>query len=134
MCLSAVYDKSEIKKLPETITMWRVFYRGLGRQLFSMQWWHPFKLGVNVEPQPTEENIDDNCKGFHCFLSRKDARKVRNLKDQGWRKFTVRKVIVNRKDVAVLGLTTWNFGTSPIFKTETAVVKKMNILPTSEGR
>ena len=136
MCLSSVYPESEIKKLPETISMWRLFTKEDG-VLFSVNQGFRFKLGTNLAPKPFKYYGDDG-KGFHCFLTRKDARRIRELEKMcGWANdYTIRKVTVNRKDVKVLGRTSWHFNypRKTSVKTETAVVAKMTILSTKEGR
>ena len=146
MCLHSVYPADKIDELPETITMWRLFSK-CGPEpsdLMSLIHCHRFHYGVNVAPNPLrsenhfaltkKQRLDRE--GFHCFMTRAEARRIRRyFYSPGvfYRDSTLRKVIVQRKDIAGLGVTRFGCGWDTL-DVDTAIVRRMGIRPTSEGR
>jgi len=81
MCLAVQYDDVQTEKLlakkPNTITMWRVFQKGNNGGLHSMVEGENFPQSGSVHvriPLYPKGGIDRQ--GFHCFLTRKDARMI----------------------------------------------------------
>ena len=127
MCIAKTFEKSEIDKLPETIMMWKVFSKIPSGTLASLSGRYLYDPGVNVAPKDFGY-IGYDTKGFHCFMNREDARRIRNA--YYCYSGTIRKVLVKRSDVVVLGSTEWIHDE----ETDTAIVTKLEILPTSKGR
>jgi len=142
MCLAVQYDDVQTEELlakkPNTITMWRVFRKRKDGGLCSMGGGENFprsgSVHVRIPPYP-KGGIDRQ--GFHCFLTRKDARKIRAKQTDKvkadyrlLRHYVVRKVLVKKSDVVAIGETYWYYGFVANKKTDTtrtAIVKEMDI-------
>lgn len=125
MCISNVLSEKEMKEhlapLPETVVAWKVLKKQWDGALKGAIRGFIYKMGINT----VKAGRTTDSKGFHCFARRHSARKEAWYETQYLKSVVVRKVLIKKKDIKVVGDTEGQL---------TYITSSLKLLPASADR